>query len=158
MLRKAFFPLLALLTLLPWNLGVAQTTAPPAERAVRSRMEAVTAAWGTMDAAKILPFYSTDPDGVFFDLSPLEYRGAATFIPSSLRGLSDDQSISLIIRGDARIHLMTPDSAWTTATVDLGQVHKDGKKETMPIRWTSVWSKTNGQWIIVHDHWSAPMP
>ena len=156
MIRKVTFALAALMLLHPSNLMFAQGGSS-GETAVKARMEAVTAAWGTLDAVKIKPFYTKDPDAVIFDLSPLEYHGAAAYIAGSQKEFADYQSLALTIRGDARVHGMTPDSAWATATVDIALVHKDGKKETMPVRWTSIWQKDGGNWIIVHEHWSAPL-
>jgi ketosteroid isomerase-like protein len=126
--------------------------------AVVARMQAETAAWGTLDVAKIKPFYNTAPDAIYFDLSPLEYHGAGTFIDGSLKGLADISAMTLAIRNDAQVHPVGSDTAWATATVDMTTVAKSGKKETMPIRWTSIWQKTGDVWLNVHEHWSQPAP
>ncbi len=156
MMRKSLLSLAILLVLFSGRSAAAQAGAGSAEAAVKARMEAVTAAWGSLDAAKIKPFYTTDPDAVIFDLSPLEYHGAQSYIAGSQQEFADSQSLSLTIRNDARVHAMTPDAAWATATVDIALVHKDGKKDMMPARWTSIWQKTGGSWVIVHEHWSLP--
>jgi ketosteroid isomerase-like protein len=154
--RNLKFAILLVLLLLPLSrLGAQNGTA---ESAVLARMKAETAAWGTLDASKIKPFYSADPKAVYFDLSPLEYHGAATFVEGSLKGLAEFSAMSLTLRGDAEIHPIGADTAWATATVEMATVTKAGKKDAMPIRWTSVWHKSGGTWINVHEHWSQPAP
>jgi ketosteroid isomerase-like protein len=154
--RKLVLTLAILLVVSPFSRVFAQNA--PAESAVKARMQAITAAWGTMDAAKIKPFYTTDPDAVIFDLSPLQYHGATAYIAGSQQEFADSQSLSLTIRNDARVHAITPDAAWATATVDISLISKAGRKQAYPVRWTSIWEKTGGNWIIVHEHWSVPAP
>jgi ketosteroid isomerase-like protein len=145
-----------LLVLPPSGRLFAQSDASGA--AVKARMQAETAAWGTLDAAKIKPFYITDPNAVYFDLSPLEYHGAGAFVEGSLKGLADFSALSLTIRDDAQVHPVGPDTAWATATVDMATVSKSGKKDTTPIRWTSIWHKSGSVWLNIHEHWSQPAP
>jgi len=37
-------------------------------------------------------------------------------------------------------------------------VKKDGTKEMIEGRWTAVFEKRGDNWIIVHDHFSVPLP
>jgi ketosteroid isomerase-like protein len=155
--RKALFPLGLLLLVLATNVAYSQPGAAASEKAINARMVGVTAAWGTLDAAKITPFFTTDPGAIFFDLTPLEYHGAAAYITGSQKEFADFQSLNLKIRDDASVHATSPNTGWATATVDISLVHKDGKKESMPVRWTSIWQKKDGDWIIIHEHWSVPV-
>jgi ketosteroid isomerase-like protein len=34
---------------------------------------------------------------------------------------------------------------------------KSGKHDIGAFRWTVIWQKTGGQWLIVHEHVSAPL-
>jgi len=34
---------------------------------------------------------------------------------------------------------------------------KSGKQEMGAFRWTVVWQKEDGKWLIVHEHVSAPL-
>jgi ketosteroid isomerase-like protein len=155
MIRKSISTLFLLLSLSPLSGAFAQNGS---EAAIKARMEGITAAWGTMETAKIKPYYTTDPNAVIFDLSPLEYRGAGPYIAGSQKEFAQYKSQTLTIRHDAQVHVVAPDSAWATATVDVLLVHKDDKRETLTVRWTSIWQKSGANWIIVHEHWSAPLP
>jgi len=159
MIRTTISKLAVLLVLVPALLPLSAAFAQTgSEAAIKARMEGITAAWGTMETAKIKPFYTSDPNAVIFDLSPLEYHGVAPYIAGSQKEFAQYKSQTLTIRNDAQVHVVAPDSAWATATVDILLVHKDDKQETLTVRWTSIWQKTGGNWIIVHEHWSAPMP
>jgi ketosteroid isomerase-like protein len=34
---------------------------------------------------------------------------------------------------------------------------KSGKRDLGAFRWTVIWQKEGGQWLIVHEHVSAPL-
>jgi ketosteroid isomerase-like protein len=34
---------------------------------------------------------------------------------------------------------------------------KAGKVEMSTFRWTVIWQNEGGKWVIVHDHFSAPI-
>jgi ketosteroid isomerase-like protein len=36
-------------------------------------------------------------------------------------------------------------------------VEKSGKHDMSTMRWTAVFDKTGGQWLIVHEHVSEPI-
>jgi ketosteroid isomerase-like protein len=46
---------------------------------------------------------------------------------------------------------------WTTVTVKGELVKNDGKIEMGTYRWTAVFENQGGKWLIVHDHFSAPL-
>jgi ketosteroid isomerase-like protein len=35
---------------------------------------------------------------------------------------------------------------------------KSGKREMATFRWTAVFEKQDGKWVIVHEHVSEPQP
>jgi hypothetical protein len=60
------------------------------------------------------------------------------------------------VNDDATIHAHG-DLVWATATVDHEMTTKAGKVETGNFRWTVVFENEDGQWLIVHEHVSAPL-
>ena len=120
-------------------------------------MQKILTAWETMDPAKAAPFYAKEPDRVFFDIAPLKYTGWAEYSEGVKKVLADFSSLKFTLGPDVKA-LQRGNSAWATATfrADLGL--KDGAKETMDGRWTVVWEKRGKDWLIVHEHVSAPIP
>jgi len=49
------------------------------------------------------------------------------------------------------------DVAWSTATLKEEATLKNGKREMANMRWTVVWQKQDGKWLIVHEHTSEPL-
>jgi ketosteroid isomerase-like protein len=37
-------------------------------------------------------------------------------------------------------------------------VNNDGSRLKIDARWTSVWEKRGDTWLIVHEHFSMPLP
>jgi ketosteroid isomerase-like protein len=35
---------------------------------------------------------------------------------------------------------------------------KNGAKGQFLLRWTGVWEKRGGQWLMIHEHTSTPLP
>jgi ketosteroid isomerase-like protein len=50
-----------------------------------------------------------------------------------------------------------PTIAWATATGHGSLTKKSGGKDEMDFRWTVIWEKIENQWLIVHEHVSAPL-
>jgi ketosteroid isomerase-like protein len=36
--------------------------------------------------------------------------------------------------------------------------NKDGSSDSLDWRWTAVWEKEGKDWLIRHEHFSAPLP
>lgn len=124
--------------------------------AIKDRAEKVWKAYETLDASKARPFYATAPNNVYFDIAPLQYRGIDAYQQGVAQLLKTFRSISFQHNGDLEIHPIG-NQAWCTETLTAGIVHADGNKGNLPIRWTAIWEKQNGNWVIVHEHVSAPL-
>ena len=48
--------------------------------------------------------------------------------------------------------------AWTTVSMLLKEKPKDNKAKDLNCRYTAIWEKRGANWMIVHDHLSAPLP
>src|SRR5689334_4773489 len=124
--------------------------------AIKDRAEQVWKAYETLDASKARPFYATAPNNVYFDIAPLQYRGIDAYQQGVAQLLKTFRSISFQHNGDLEIHPIG-NQAWCTETLTAAIVHADGNKGNLPIRWTAIWEKQNGNWVIVHEHVSAPL-
>jgi ketosteroid isomerase-like protein len=47
--------------------------------------------------------------------------------------------------------------AWTTVPMHLTEKTKDGKTSEMDLRYTGIWEKRGANWVLVHEHLSAPL-
>jgi ketosteroid isomerase-like protein len=111
--------------------------------------------WSTMDPADAAKFYAHGP-GTFFDITPLKYNSWDEYESGVRKLLANYQSLKLTANDDATVHVHG-DLAWGTATVKEDSVLKNGKHELASLRWTVIWEKQNGGWLIVHDHTSEPL-
>ena len=120
-------------------------------------LQQVMNAWATLDPARAAVFYAKDQRLVFYDFLPRKYTGWAAYDKGVREGLRDAKSLSLKVVNDADVHV-SGNTAWATATVDVDLALKDGSRVRLDGRWTSIWEKRGNEWLIVHDHTSAPLP
>lgn len=135
----------------------ASALAAPAAPDLKALMRRELDAWETLDPAKAAAFYAKDADNAFFDIAPLKYKGWAEYEEGAKKVLADFASGKFTINDDARAH-QHGNLAWATATFHADFVTKSGGKVPMDVRWTVVWEKRGKDWLIVHEHVSAPLP
>jgi ketosteroid isomerase-like protein len=123
----------------------------------RARMEQVLGAWATLDPANVAKFYDPAAENVYFDLAPLKYDGWKAYAAGSKEVLAGFSSIKLTLGDDVAVHRHGT-LTWTTATWTLDAVMKSGEKQTMAGRWTAIWEMRGMSWLIVHEHFSLPLP
>ncbi len=70
--------------------------------------------------------------------------------------LANYNSAHFTVNDDAQIH-KSGDAYWITATVASQMTHKSGKIDMAAFRWTAVFEKQDGKWLIVHEHVSEPL-
>ena len=122
----------------------------------KARMQEVLDAWSTMDLDKVAPNYSQETDNPYYDITPLKYKNFAEYREGVQKVFADYNQIKLTLNDDAEIHNAGA-WAWSTATWHLDGARKDGGKDSMDARWTAIWQKKGGKWIIRHDHNSVPL-
>jgi ketosteroid isomerase-like protein len=49
------------------------------------------------------------------------------------------------------------DIAWTIVPMHFREKTKDGKVIEADLRYTGIWEKRGANWLVVHEHVSAPM-
>jgi ketosteroid isomerase-like protein len=145
--------------------GLAQT-APAAKPAKLSHtaaggvdktlLQKVWDGWGTLDAAGQKQFYAQGPH-VFFDVSPLKYGSWEEYQANVAKELAEYKAARFTVNDDAQIH-KSGDAYWVTATVASDMTQKSGKREMATFRWTAVFEKQEGKWVIVHEHVSEAQP
>jgi ketosteroid isomerase-like protein len=111
--------------------------------------------WATLDPSNVTKFYASGPH-TFFDITPLKYSSWDEYQKTVRQVLSDFKSAKFKVNNDAEIH-PAGGYAWGTATVDEEMTHQNGKVDTGTFRWTMVFEKQGGDWLIVHEHVSAPL-
>jgi ketosteroid isomerase-like protein len=124
--------------------------------AIKDRAGQVWKAYESLDANKARPFYSGSANNVYFDIAPLQYRGIEAYQQGVAQLLKTFSAISFQHNGDLEIHSIDT-QAWCTETLQASIVHTDGNKGNLPLRWTAIWEKQNGNWVIVHEHVSVPL-
>ena len=111
--------------------------------------------WGTLDPSNVAQYYATGPH-TFFDIAPLKYTSWDEYKAGVVKELGDYKSAKFTVNDDAEVH-PAGQYAWVTATVKEDMTQKSGKREMGNFRWTAVFEKQNGNWVIVHEHVSAPV-
>ena len=120
-------------------------------------MQKIMDAWSSLDASKPAAYYSKNADNVYFDIAPLKYQAWDQYQKGAAQVLALYSSLKLTVENDARVH-REGNLTWATATFHLDGIHKDTNvKDDMDGRWTVVWKKEGGKWLIVHEHVSMPL-
>ena len=111
--------------------------------------------WDTLDPSQIAPYYD---QGVynFFDITPLKYSSWAEYQKGATELLKGYKKLKLTLNDDAQIHT-DGNLTWTTATIKEDALTTAGKHELASLRWTLIFEKQAGKWIIVHEHVSEPL-
>lgn len=110
--------------------------------------------WATLNPDNTAQFYVKGPH-VFFDIAPVKYNSWDEYYAGVKNVLAGFQSATFKVNDDAQIHPAGKD-VWITATIASDMVEKSGKHDMSTMRWTAVFEKTDGKWLIVHEHVSEP--
>ena len=144
--------------------GLAQTGLAPKRTKVSAGGGAVDKAylqkiwdgWATLDVAAEKQYYAQGPH-VFFDVAPLKYGSWDEYQAGVSKDLANYKAARFTVNDDAQIH-KSGEAYWITSTVASDMTQKSGKREMATFRWTAVFERQNGKWLIVHEHVSMPQP
>ncbi len=114
-------------------------------------------AWDTLRPENAAPFYAKGRGLVFYDLAPLKYDGWSGFERGAQKMFATIKSAKITRNNDFKV-VQTGKVAVTTVTFMLTAKPVKGKTWKTPGRHTAVWEKMGKKWLIIHDHWSTPMP
>ncbi len=121
----------------------------------KALMQKIWDGWSTLDPANTAQFYARGPH-VFFDIAPLKYNSWDEYQEGVKKELAGYKSARFTVNDDAQIH-PAGQVVWGTATVKFDMMEKSGKDNQGDMRWTVVWQKQGGKWLVVHEHVSVPM-
>lgn len=123
----------------------------------KAQLERVIATWASRDVDKAAVFYAKDPGLVFYDIAPRKYTGWAEYGKGARDMFKSVTSLTMKMNDDAVVHV-SGNMAWSSATVDGEMVGTDGSRLKVEARWTTVWESRPTGWLIVHEHFSNPLP
>jgi len=150
-MRKLFVVLLVLASVL------ASAQAKPGDAPSKQLMAANLAAWSTGGPEAAAPFYDKSPENVYFDIAPVQYKGWTEYQAGVKEVLAGFETFKLTLRADDEPRIHTAGNwAWGTATFTADGKLKNGNAVDLTGRWTVIWQKKAGKWLIVHEHVSAP--
>jgi ketosteroid isomerase-like protein len=129
-------------------------TAPPEFKALIDRYYA---AWNTGNPDNASPLYAKDPNLIFYDLTPLKYTGWSEYDRGIRNVLASFASAKFTPQPDLNV-TRHGTIAWTTVTWHLSGKKKSGEAVELDGRHTAIWENRHGHWLIVHEHFSAPLP
>lgn len=135
--------------------------APAATQAADGEFQALIeryyAAWNTANADNAARFYAKEADRVFYDLTPLKYTGWAEYKEGVKKNFFDNMSSgTLTPKHDLKV-TRRGSIALTTVTFHLSAKMRDGKEIETDARHTAIWEKHGREWLIIHEHVSAPL-
>ena len=111
--------------------------------------------WGGLDGSKQADFYAKGPH-LFFDVAPLKYNNFDEYAAGVNKEFGDYSGAKFVLNDDTEIHPVGADHAWVASTVKADMTRKNGKRELSTMRWTAIFHKDGGKWLIIHEHVSEP--
>jgi ketosteroid isomerase-like protein len=115
------------------------------------------AAWSTGNTDIVAKFYAQDSDLIFYDVTPFSYHGWKEYVPGVHKALFDNAAEAKLTAGkDLRV-TRHGNFAWTTVPMHFYEKTKDQKVMEAELRYTGIWEKRGSDWLLVHEHISAPM-
>lgn len=130
-----------------------QMTAGKAAAPDQAHLQKIWDGWATLDPSNVAQFYASGPH-TFFDIAPLKYSSWDEYQKGVRQVLADFKSAKFTVN-DAELH-PSGNYVWGTATIKEEMTHKNGKVDTGNFRWTVVFAKQGGKWLVVHEHVSVP--
>jgi ketosteroid isomerase-like protein len=156
--RWTIYVLLALAGALVTFAGATAQQKASDDAKFRKLVDDLCVAWSTGTTEAPAKFYAKDPGLVFYDVAPFAYHGWKEYEEGVKKEFLDSASeIKLTAGKDLKVSRRGM-IAWTTVPMHLTEKTKDGKTTEMELRYTGIWEKRGANWMIVHDHLSAPLP
>ena len=123
----------------------------------RQLIDGYCAAWSSGNPDNAAKFYAQGNNLVFYNLAAFSYSGWKEYDAGAHKSFLDNaESLSLTAGTDLKV-TRHGNFAWTTVSMHLTSKMKDGKTIESPVRYTGIWEKRGGTWLLVHEHLSAPM-
>ena len=121
----------------------------------KAYLQKILDGWSASNAANMAQYYDQG-DYNFFDIAPLKYSNWAEYQKGVTELLKAYKSVKLTMNDDAQVHT-DGNLTWAATTVKEDAVTTAGKHEMATLRWTLIFEKQGGKWMIVHEHMSEPL-
>ena len=122
----------------------------------KAYMQKIWDGWSTLDPSNTAQYYAKG-DHTFFDIAPLKYNNWDEYEAGVRQVLADYKTAKFTVNDDAQLH-RAGEYVWGASTIKSDMTRKSGQRDLSTLRWTVVFQKQGGQWLIVHEHVSAPLP
>jgi len=158
MRRKPYWAVLAVLVLSAVSVAQHKKTTAKASAGPgpdKAHLQKIWDAWSTLDPANAAQYYAQGPH-TFFDLAPLKYSSWDEYQKGVVAVLANFKTVKLTVNDDVDMHA-AGEYYWGSATVKEDATMKSGKREMGNFRWTFVFAKQDGKWLLVHEHISEPL-
>jgi len=127
------------------------------EATFRTRIDAYCAAWSTGDADAPAKFYAKDNGLIFYDITPFAYHGWKEYHDGVQKAVFANMASGTLTAGKDLNVTRHGTVAWTSVTMHFAEKTRDGKTSDTDIRYTGIWEKRGANWLLVHEHLSAPL-
>jgi ketosteroid isomerase-like protein len=123
----------------------------------RKLIDGYCAAWSSGDPNNAAKYYAKDDGLIFYDVAPFSY-GSWKEYDAGVRKAFLDNTVSVSLTAGKELKVTRHGNiAWMTVPMHLTAKMKDGKTVDSPIRYSGIWEKRGKNWVLVHEHLSAPM-
>lgn len=123
----------------------------------RKLIDGYCAAWSSGNPDNAAKFYAKDANLTFYDLAPFSYTGWKEYEEGTRDLFSANvESIALTAEKDLKT-TRHGNIAWTTVSMHALAKMKNGTTLDTPVRYTGIWEKRGKNWVLVHEHLSAPL-
>lgn len=126
------------------------------EAQVFAVVEGINAAFRAKDLDKIMSYYADDI--VAFDMMPpLEFNSKDAYRKAWQMGLDGMSEVGPFEDAHRKIRVSGDLAVMHCLCHMQGTLKKDNQKMDTWSRYTGVFKKTNGKWLIVHEQFSVPI-
>jgi ketosteroid isomerase-like protein len=146
----ALFAVLAVFLSIP---ATAQTITGAVDKAY---LQKILDTCSSFDVEKVGQYYVQGPGHLFFDITPLKYANWDEYKAGVQLLLKQYSSFKFTINDDLQIH-PAEKITWVDGTLNVDATAANGEKQPLVLRWTAIFEKQSGRWIIAHEHVSAPL-
>jgi ketosteroid isomerase-like protein len=127
------------------------------EATFRKLIDSYCAAWSTANPDNAAKFYAKDDGLVFYDLAPFSYHSWKEYHDGVQKQFFDNASAAKLTAGKDLKVTRRGNVAWMTVPMHISLTAKDGKTTESEVRYTGIWERRGTNWLLVHEHLSAPM-
>ena len=164
-MNKSMKAIMALMLILLVALAGAAQAKPSDKKATgvdaefKKLIEEYYAAWSQLSTDTPAKYYAKDADLIFYDIAPMKYNSWKEYHDGVQKYFFDTATSAKLVpnMNDLKV-TRRGNVAWTTVTFHLSSALKAGGTMELDARHTAIWERRGGQWLIVHEHISVPLP